>query len=266
MVYLLTQWKHSVTALALLGLLVGVGSFASAAGADKANAKDQKSAVESVEMFQAIEQGQIEVKFIPRNIKEGKIFVKNLTNKPLNVNVPEVMGASPVLAQNLGGGGGGGNSDQGGLQSIMGSMDSGGGGGGGGVFNVPPEKIIEKKLETVCLEYGKKDPTPHVPYTIKKIDELTDRPAVKELGRLLGDHKVDNKTIQLAAWMLNNDKTVQDLSKETWTHAGGRKTPAHSPAELAAAANLARLAMQSAENRAAAEAAPASDSVGNSSN
>lgn len=261
MVYLLTKWKQTVAALALCGMLVGTAAFAIAAGNDKADLGKQKPAAESVEMFQAIEQGQIEVKFIPRNIKGGKIFVKNLTNKPLNVNVPEVIGASPVLAQF--GGGGGGDSDEGGLQSIMGSMDSG---GGGGMMNIPPEKVIEKKMETVCLDYGKKDPTPHVPYTLKNIDDLTDRPAVKELGRLLGDHKVDNKTIQLAAWMLNNDKSIQDLAKETWTHAGGHKTPAHSQAELMAAQTLARMAVQSAENRAKLQAAPAQESVGDSIN
>ena len=63
----------------------------------------------------------------------------------------------------------------------MGGM--GGGMGGGGMFNVPPEKVGQLRVATVCLEHGKGEPNEHIPYEIKPLEKVVNRPAVVELCR-----------------------------------------------------------------------------------
>ena len=67
----------------------------------------------------------------------------------------------------MGGGMGGMGMGGGGMGMGGGGM---GGGGGGGFFNIPAEKVGQFKVQTVCLEHGKKDPRPAIPYEIKPIE------------------------------------------------------------------------------------------------
>ena len=54
---------------------------------------------EQVEMFSAIEAGDIEVKLIPKDATQSTILFKNLTKKPLRIEVPAAFAGVPVLAQ-----------------------------------------------------------------------------------------------------------------------------------------------------------------------
>ena len=49
-------------------------------------------------------------------------------------------------------------------------------GGMGGMMNVAPERVHKFKVKTVCLEHGKKDPNPRVPYALKPLREFTTDP------------------------------------------------------------------------------------------
>ena len=109
------------------------------------------------------------------------------------------MGAS----QGMGGG-------MGGMMGGMGGM-GGMGMGGMGMMNIPPEKVGKRQVAMVCLEHGKKDPRPGIPYVIKPIDQFTDRPQVQELCRMLGNGQVSQRAAQVAAWHLNNDMSWQEL-------------------------------------------------------
>jgi hypothetical protein len=102
---------------------------------------------QTVEMFAAIEKGDIAVKLIPKDSKESRILIENKTDKPLNVKLPDAFAGVPVLAQgglaapnnnrgsrNSGSSGrNGGNQNQG-----MGGGMGGMGMMGGGMFSVPP--------------------------------------------------------------------------------------------------------------------------------
>jgi len=93
-----------------------------------------ESGFEPVEMFHAIEEGQIEVRLIPKDSTKCTIKVENKSDKPLAIEMPEAFVGVPVLGQfggGLGGGGlGGGGFGGGGL----GGGGLGGGGFGGGGF------------------------------------------------------------------------------------------------------------------------------------
>ena len=73
------------------------------------------------------------------------------------------------------------------------------GGMGGGMMNVPAEKlddgvsitlaagkVANYKIATVCLEHGKRDPRPAVPYQIRPLETVMTKPGVAELLTLLG--------------------------------------------------------------------------------
>ena len=67
---------------------------------DKASSS---AAAESVEMFSAMAQGQIEVKLIPKDSTQSRVIIENKTKKALSVKLPDAFAGVPVLAQ-LGGG------------------------------------------------------------------------------------------------------------------------------------------------------------------
>nr|MBC8356805.1 hypothetical protein [Planctomycetota bacterium] len=103
--------------------------------------------VRKVGLFEAMDKGDIEVRFIPKDATEANVLIENKTDKPLTIKFPEVFAGVPVLAQFGGGGGGfgggggggfGGGGQQGGggggqgLGGGGGGQQGGGGGGGGG--------------------------------------------------------------------------------------------------------------------------------------
>jgi hypothetical protein len=84
---------------------------------------------EEVAFFQAIEDGIIEVDFIPKDATQASVVFRNKTDKPLHIQLPATFAAVPVNAQMMGGMGGGGMGGMGG--GGMGGMGGGGMGGGG---------------------------------------------------------------------------------------------------------------------------------------
>ncbi|MCL6504416.1 MAG: hypothetical protein K6T86_17175, partial [Pirellulales bacterium] len=77
----------------------------------------------TVELFTAMEAGDIEVKFIPKDDTQANVIIKNKTKQPLNVRLPQAFAAVPALAQmGMGGMGGMGGGMGGGMQVIGGGM------------------------------------------------------------------------------------------------------------------------------------------------
>ena len=197
----------------------------------------------TVEMFEAIEAEEIDVKLIPKNSKVCNVLIENKTGKPLNVKLPEAFAGVPVLAQIGGrqgrggggfGGGGGGNQGMGGGMGGMGGM----GGGGMGMFNVAPEKVGKFKVPIVCLEHGKKDPKPNVPYKIQPLASFADKPEVYQVCRLLGLGKISQRAAQVSAWHFNCNMSFAELAAKRLRFANGASQPYFSPQELQAGLNL----------------------------
>ena len=95
---------------------------------------------------------------------------------------------------------------------------------GGGMMYVPPEKAESVKLPTVCLDHGKAEPRPTMPYEIRPIDSVTDKPAVWELCRMLG-RRISQRVAQAAAWHLNNNMSWDQLAAKQARHIGGGGSP-----------------------------------------
>jgi hypothetical protein len=213
---------------------------------------------EAVELFAAIDDGQIDVQFIPRDSREARVIIKNNTKKPLNVRLPDAFAAAPVLAQappGLGGGQRGGAGVAGGgaqpMGGGMGGMGMGGGMGGGmgmGMMNVPPEKIAKFKVPCVCLVHGKPEPRPAIPYELKPFESYSDNSELSALMKLFGNGGVSQRAAQAATWHMANGMTWDELATKAIEHIGAPSEPYFSQAELAAAMELV-----AAANRAALE-------------
>lgn len=96
--------------------------------------KQEENLGSSLELFEAMSQRAIEVRFIPQSAAQAVVLLKNLADRPLDIQLPEVFGAVHVLAQ-VGGGYGGGGFGGGGLGGGGQGFQQGGaglGGGGGG--------------------------------------------------------------------------------------------------------------------------------------
>jgi hypothetical protein len=221
---------------------LGLALIVSGSVAFGANKKEKQKADDrlTVEMFAAMKSGEIEVQFIPKDAKQANVIIRNKTDKPINVKLPDAFAAVPVLAQfgggglgggglgggGLGGGGLGGGGGGGGGQGMGGGMGGGGmggggmggmggggmGGGGGGFFNVAPEKVGKIKVATVCLEHGKPDPTPNMKYEIRPIDTFTKDDRVIEVCKMLGHGEVPQNAAQAAAWHLTNKLSWEELA------------------------------------------------------
>ncbi|TWU46357.1 hypothetical protein Poly51_57530 [Rubripirellula tenax] len=230
----MTTLSHPVrqaSALALAALAVSLFTSVTAS-ADKV--KDDPAAV-TAELFAAMEAGQVDVKIIPQDATKANVLIRNLTDKPLDLKLPEAFASVPILAQGMGmggggmggggmggggmgGGGGGGQAGGGGMGGGGGGMGGGGmggggmGGGGGGFMRVAPERMMKVAVQTVCLEHGKQDPNPRMAYKMVPIEEFTSDPNVRVLCESLGRGQLTQNTAQAAAWHMMDNMTWGELA------------------------------------------------------
>ena len=205
--------------------------------------------------------GDLDVKFFPRNSKEAQILIKNNTDRPLTVQLPDAFAGVPILAQAAGAAGGnaggnrstsynkGGNQNQG-LGGGGGGLGGMGGQQGGGAFNVPPEKVIKVKVAVVCLDHGKDEPNAHIPYEIRPLESYNSDPELRELCVMLGTGQVDQRSAQAAAWHLANHLSWDELADmKRFPHLPAYTRPYFSPDEIRAAMTAGDQAAKMADAR-----------------
>jgi len=121
-------------------------------------------------------------------------------------------------------------------------------------FNVPARKAVAVRSPTVCLDYGRREPTPRIPYRLVALDTVSqDAKLAVILGGLSSGH-VPQKVAQAAAWHLSSGRTWEQLAAEVIDRAGGDPdVPFFSAAELAAAQRVVAIATTVAGKQAAPE-------------
>jgi hypothetical protein len=220
--------RRMVIAAAVAAL--SLATLSSPTFAERNDANDEAM---QVELFEAIDAGQVDVKFIPHDASKANLLVKNLTDKPLEIRLPSAFAGVPVLGQmgmggmggmgggmgGMGGGGmgggGGGQAMGGGMGGGMGGMGGGMGGMGGGMggmMRVAPERMRKMQVTTVCLEHGKPDPNPKMAYKIVPLDQVTTDSNVTVLCEALGNGLVTQNTAQAAAWHLMDKMSWSELA------------------------------------------------------
>lgn len=245
--------------------------------ASVSGAADRKTASqprETVEMFAAIEAGEIEVQLVPKDAKQATVVITNKSKKPLSIKLPEAFAGVPVLAQ-FGGGGGGFGGQGGGFggggggfggggqnQSVGGGFGGGGGGfggggggfggqgggGQGGFFHVEPEKAKKVKVAVMCLEHGKKDPSLKIKYEIVRVESVTTKSDVIEVCKMLGRGEVDQASAQAAVWHLANGLSWSELANKVGAkHLNGVTEPFFSAQQIERGVRIALACAERAE-------------------
>ena len=177
------------------------------------------------------------------------MLIENKTDKPLTVKLPDAFAGVPVLGAERRGGAGRRRRRQPRRGRRAAAWAAAGAAWAAGMFNVPPEKIAQFKVATVCLEHGKAEPRAGIPYEIKPIESVTDKPEVQELCRMLGTGQINQRAAQAAAWHLNNGMSWQELAAKQLRHADGTSEPYFTPLEIRGGINLAGVATKAAEQR-----------------
>ena len=252
------------------GALIMSVSSQSAVAAESASATST-SASGVPDLFEAEAQQLVSLRYIPNNAKSAQIIVTNRTRRPLTLRLPDAFAGIPVLAQ-MGGMGGGGNqggfaaggigsgpqTTAGGAGGLggqgMNGMGGGGmgmgGGGGGGAFSIPPERSRTFRVPTVCVEYGKHEPSSRMPYKLTKSETFSSDPKLTYVLESLGRGELSQKVAQAASWHIANGLTWEKLAAEKIDHAGGiPDEPYFSQAELVMAYRLVAVATEEARRR-----------------
>jgi hypothetical protein len=229
-----------------------------------------KEATAVIGLFEGMESGDIEVKVIPKDSKAGTVMIRNKTGKPLSIKLPEAFAGVPVMAQFGGGGMMGGMGGMGGMNGGMGGMGGGMGGqqgfaGGGmagagmggmggqagGFFNVGPEKVGKLKIVTVCMDHGKNDPNPRVPYKLIPIEKYAKNADVSEVVKMMVKGEIDQHSAQAAVWHLQNGLEWEALaSKIGAKHLNGSVEMYFSSSHMHRAMAASRIGAQRAEESA----------------
>ena len=255
------------------GALIMSVSSQSAVAAESASATST-SASGVPDLFEAEAQQLVSLRYIPNNAKSAQIIVTNRTRRPLTLRLPDAFAGIPVLAQMGGMGGMGGGGNQGGFAAGgigggpqttaggagglggqgMNGMGGGGmgmgGGGGGGAFSIPPERSRTFRVPTVCVEYGKHEPSSRMPYKLTKSETFSSDPKLTYVLESLGRGELSQKVAQAASWHIANGLTWEKLAAEKIDHAGGiPDEPYFSQAELVMAYRLVAVATEEARRR-----------------
>ncbi|MCE9605741.1 MAG: hypothetical protein K8U03_12675 [Planctomycetia bacterium] len=200
-------------------------------------------------LFEAIEQGNVEVRVVARDANHLRVFIKNATQQPISVKLPDVLAARPVLAQqgffNQGQGPiFGNNPNRNGQQASQAVAGPTNGTARANIFNIPPESVREFRVDTVCLEHGKPDPRSAVPYELAKLEDVCREPAVESLLVRYGQEELDREVVQAAAWNLANGMTWNELEKMSVPVAVNATKPQYSTQQLLLARRLSEAALK----------------------
>jgi hypothetical protein len=261
--------KSEISRRALL--VAGCGAAASASWLSPsflsaADPKADKSVgTKSVDMFEAMKDGRLEARMVPKDVEGGRVIFTNKTDQPLTIQLPDAFAGVHVMAQYGGGGGGfaggigqGAGGAFGGGGGGMGGGGGGGGlGGGGGMFNIAPEKVAHVPYVGICLEHGKPDPRPVMKYELRPVEAVSSHPEVREALVMLGQGRCSRRVAQIVAWHVNCEMSWEDLAAKHIKRLDGTTEPYFTSEEIAAARQMDNhITRELAARKEAAEALP----------
>lgn len=263
-----------------LSLLVLAGTAALAGEFKKPITKPKYDpSAPRVGLFDGLDAKSLDAELRPKNEFGGNLFIRNLTDKPITVELPDAIvgvqvhpqfflgaqggnGFGQQQGQGNGNGGGMGMGMAGANQSVGGGAGNGQGQGqnsaGLGLFSIPAGEVVRLPFASVCLEHGKPTPTARNQYRLVRPESYSDKPELAAICRAAADSESDRLTVQAAAWHTVSGLSWEDLAKKTYDQAAAADTPYFKPAQLKAARDLVAKASRPAP---AAPKSVASESV-----
>lgn len=241
-----------------------------------------------VELFEGMEQDQLETRLVAQNAHSGRIFITNKTDKALTVAIPKGLVGVQVFPQigngfgnqtgfgqsgfgqsGFGQNGLGNGAGQNGMAQSIGGNATGltgsgfpgggfpGGGfpGGGqngysaqGFFSIPPEKTVQIGLNSVCLNYGRREPNSGLKYQLVKAESVYTDPL---LVQLLEEYspRMNRDVQQAAAWHLANGLSWEQIAQLSDQKLPGVPIPLFTPQQIHAARGLVEQVKKAAADR-----------------
>ena len=195
----------------LLGrsLLIAIITFVYAVDS---NAERRSDPVGKMSLFDGMKRGAIHAQFIPLGAHKANVLIRNLSDEPIDVWLPEAFAGVPILAQGFGAGADGlGQGGGGGGQALGGGGD---GAGDAGLFRIAPRRVAKVSVATVCLEHDKPEPKPRMKYKIVPLAEVSKDPEIRLLCARLGSGAVTQNVAQAAAWHLMDGMSWHELANK----------------------------------------------------
>ena len=195
------------------------------------------------DLFVARDNGLIEVQYRPQNERLAQVRIRNVSGAPLSIQMPNAFAARPILAQffpppnNQGS-----NNNRSAPQSTAGGSPSNGPNTRPIIFNIPAERLVEFKVETVCLDHGAPTPNSSMRYELVPLSEVLDDPAALEPVLIaLGKGECSQRVAQAAAWHLSprsGEMSWDALAKKSGELTTVGRQPYFSQADLKRAQKL----------------------------
>ncbi|HEX3658358.1 MAG TPA: hypothetical protein VHV55_21390 [Pirellulales bacterium] len=218
----------------LISLLVAPTADAAKPGAARRAKPPKPPAVAPVKtgLFKALADKQVMASFVPRDAEIARVSLLNVSDTPLEVELPSVFAGAPVVAlANLQPG----NpylsaSSDSPVPQILGSViptslvnattqpartqrptqlatDN----GPLTTLVLQPKQIRQFAVPCVCLQYGNPTPRPDVPYKLVALDSVSKSPQLRSLLDEFSLGRVDQPVVQLAAWHFSNNLSWDQL-------------------------------------------------------
>ena len=250
--------------LVLAGCTAAVTSNVTSTGGAEPAAKEPAAEQAAAELFAAIDAGAVEARVIVRDQYHARVILRNTTDAPVALRLPDVFAARPILAQqNFAFPSMNQNQRQTQPQSVSGPMAQSGnqgfnfGGnqgqganqnffGNNNTFNIPPESVRSLSIACFCVELGKPNPRSIHPYELVKFDEVGGDSTLAAVFQRYARGDLDREAVQAAVWHVVNDKSWDELGKLSRKIALNAEAPIFSERQLRLARNLATYAAREA--------------------
>lgn len=162
-------------------------------------------------LFDARDQGQLAIRFVPASERKGTLTLSNRTRTPLAIRVPDTLGAVPVLAQfqqpaqilGLGLPGAGGDRAFRAAAWVKDRPER--------VIQLPPRGEVRFALVGVCLEYGKRTPNSRMRYDVVPVQQVAADSRLAASLQALAEGTYEQQAVQSVAWHLANGMTERSL-------------------------------------------------------
>lgn len=282
---MVTVMNRRVTRLWLAGWLAVCGAATGAESTGRVLLKPKfLPDAERMGLFDALAAGLIDARMMPRDATGGSLFLENLSDRPLTIELPEAVVGVQVLPQfgNLfqqagNGQGNAGNGGQGaGANQPVGAGFQGNFGNGAtpnlignapfnqaprqNFFSIPPERIARVPYHSVCLEHGAVDPKRGNVYRLVQVNEFSADPRLPHLLKQVGAQAESTAALQAAAWHIVNGMSWEQLQAKPFHRAAAPDTPYFESRDLQTARRLVeqveQLAAQEPREPATDEPAP----------
>jgi hypothetical protein len=89
-------------------------------------------------------------------------------------------------------------------------------------------------MNSVCLEHGKTNPNSRMTYRLVRPSDVSDKPELPELLKLIGSNKIERGAAQAAAWHIASGMTWEQIAAEKWDHVGQPDSPYFTPDQIMA--------------------------------